>query len=401
MKVGYNLKWTNKGHQFDELGKVFEKKNRIYIYGAGENGETLFNKIKFMNVVDAFIDRDEKKQKNHYLGLPVLLPYFLYDGKEQNHIIIVAVSLSNQKLIINSLKKAGYIVGVDCFIWYDFLDFDYYIPLYWAYAQGKIVLSSGCIIPSTQCNLNCKYCLNFNQYLDHHYIRTVDEVKEDINIFFNCIDYLIRYQVSGGEPFLYSGFSEVITYIGENFQSRIKQLETVTNGTIVPNDAICESLKKYNVTVYLDDYKNAIPTEMDMRDKIIEKLNKYEIEVIDNHVDKWFDLDVKNTDNSKKSDDELIEYFNYCDNPWHFYEKGKMYACNFAAFAIKANLNFAEDNDCFDLTNVSGERKKELLEFIFNYNAKGYVEFCKKCSGWCSINNKPVSVAEQLSAKVK
>ncbi len=395
------MKWTNKGHQFDDLGKIFEKKNKIYIYGAGEYGATFFNIIKFMNVVDAFIDRDAKKQENGYLGLPVISPDFLYNSKDENHIIVVAASLSNQKFIMNRLKKFGYIEGLDCFVWKNFIDFDYYIPIYWLYAQGKIALSSGCIIPSTQCNLNCKCCLNFNPYLDHNYIKTIEELKKDIDIFFSSIDYLPEYQVSGGEPLLYSGFSEIVTYIGEKYRFKIGQFETVTNGTIVPNDNICEVMEKYNVALYLDNYTNTIPSKMDKRDAIIEKIEKYNIKLIDNFVDKWFDLDVENTDNSQKSDNELMEYYDFCNNPWHFYENGKMYACNFAAFAIKANLNIADANDFFDLTDMSDKRKKELLEFSLNYNEKGYVEFCKRCSGWSSINNKSIPVAEQILTDIK
>ena len=30
---------------------------------------------------------------------------------------------------------------------------------------------------------------------------------------------------------------------------------------------------------------------------------------------------------------------------------------------------------------MDNEKKKELIEFLINYNEKGFVDFCKKCSG--------------------
>ena len=33
------MKWINKGHEFDEVGKRFENLKRIYLYGAGLYGK--------------------------------------------------------------------------------------------------------------------------------------------------------------------------------------------------------------------------------------------------------------------------------------------------------------------------------------------------------------------------
>ena len=42
------MKWTNKGHQFDEIGKMLQNKRIFYIYGAGENGKHVLEHIKFL-----------------------------------------------------------------------------------------------------------------------------------------------------------------------------------------------------------------------------------------------------------------------------------------------------------------------------------------------------------------
>ena len=132
--------------------------------------------------------------------------------------------------------------------------------------------------------------------------------------------------------------------------------------------------------------------ELDQR---VEELEKYNIQWIDNSVDEWFDLDIFNTDNTCMSDTELTEYFDTCNNPWHCYENGRMYGCNFDRFATKAGLNKETENSYFDLNKMNEGQKKEFLEFTLNYNNNGYVELCKHCAGWAEMNKNKVPVAIQ------
>lgn len=50
----------------------------------------------------------------------------------------------------------------------------------------------------------------------------------------------------------------------------------------------------------------------------------------------------------------------------------------------KAGILPDDEDNYFVLTGEVD--KKALLEFRLRYNEKGYVEFCKKCAGWTSIN---------------
>lgn len=48
------MKWNNKGHEFDEIGQRFKVNKRVWIYGAGENGRDLFERLKFADCVEGF-----------------------------------------------------------------------------------------------------------------------------------------------------------------------------------------------------------------------------------------------------------------------------------------------------------------------------------------------------------
>jgi organic radical activating enzyme len=269
------------------------------------------------------------------------------------------------------------------------------LPVYALYEADKLVLSSGCFIPSTVCNLNCRNCLNFTPYIREFETRTIESLKADVDLLFHTIDYFGRFQISGGEPMLYPKLNELIAYIGEHYRGQIGCFETVMNGTIVPDDDICRSAKKYELTMILDNYVNEIPPQMNHRSEIIAQFERFELLWLDNTVEDWFDLDIDGTDNTDMTEEQLQEWFDICNMPWHNYENGRFYTCNFARFAEKAGIHSEPETSSYSIKEFTPQKKKELLEFSLHYNEKGYVELCKHCSGWGECNPKRVSVAVQ------
>lgn len=394
------MKWTNKGHQFDALGNNFKKRNKILIYGACEIGKFIFEelcKYGLENSIDGFIDRNFNLLNGIYCDKKVYSPDIIFNKFNEKHTIIVAVTERSKAKIFDRLKRAGYIYSLDFFSYEDFILNlnNIYVPVFAMYTQNRLLISSACVIPSTVCNLRCKHCLNFTPHITNFETRELKSVYNDIDILFKWVDYTNRFQISGGEPLLYPKFNQLAQYIGEKYRNKIDIFETVLNGTIIPSDTSCEIMKQYNMTVYLDNYTDSIPEKLNKRIEIIQQLEKYNIQWIDNSVDEWFDLDIFNTDNTCMSDTELTEYFDTCNNPWHCYENGRMYGCNFDRFATKAGLNKETENSYFDLNKMNEGQKKEFLEFTLNYNNNGYVELCKHCAGWAEMNKNKVPVAIQ------
>lgn len=62
------MKWTNKGHEFDTVYQNIEKKDKFYLFGAGEYGEAVYQELEDKLSVAGFIDNNPEKQKEHYLG---------------------------------------------------------------------------------------------------------------------------------------------------------------------------------------------------------------------------------------------------------------------------------------------------------------------------------------------
>ena len=394
------MKWQCKGKQFDWLGVIFKKRNRVLIYGAGKLGAMVFKYLEESGLAkqfDGFVDQRHASITEGYQGYSVYDPKILFDVHDNEHIVIVAIDGVKGIKIMERLARVGYMENTEIFILSKFMSVlnNIYAPVYAMYTQNRLILSSTCLIPGNACNLRCRDCLNFTTHLPSFEVRPVEEVKEDADILFRWVDYTMRFQISGGEPLMYPQLKELIAYIGSHYRKQIGQYETVLNGTVVPSDEVCQLMKQYDMMVYLDNYTEAIPKKMDRRQDIIQKLEKFGIHWIDNTVDEWFDLDIFHTDNRCMGEAGLAEYFDLCNNPWHYFERGRMYACNFARFAEKTGLHKEPEESSFDFTRMDESRKKELLEFTLNYNERGYVELCKRCAGWASINCKKVPVAVQ------
>ena len=399
------MKWINKGKQFSEIAGHFRKKNKLRIYGGGECGKLFFNEVLspfFYSAIDCFIDCDTEKQKSLMFGYPVIDPSEIFDHHDEKHIIVVAMSGEKAERLCQRLERAGYVRGWDFFSFDDSIWSELngkFLSLFALYSMNKLYVASRCVVPDTRCNLKCRDCLNFSPYVRQHATRELEDVCRDADLYFKWVDYTERYQISGGEPLLYPYVKDLIDYIGGRYRIQIGAYETIMNGTVIPSDAICEIIKKNNMTVYLDNYTGSISKHLDKRMEIIDKLDRYGIKWIDNTVDKWFSLDILHTDNSSMAESQLIEYFDNCNNPWHCFENGKMYSCNFARFAMKAGLYEDSKNDHFDFRELSLEKRGELLEFLLGYTDKGYVDFCKKCAGWGSINKIIVPVAVQMDGE--
>jgi len=392
------MKWKNKGHQFDEIGTYLKDIRNLYIYGAGTLGASLLRWIKKFNPCDCeiiFIDADKQKQKEGYYGIEVLSPECFFQTSIEKSFVVIAVSQENSYIIEKDLKKRGYKENVN------FLTIQQFWPIYSIYVKDMISFPSISFLPTTRCNLNCAACLNFNSYNENQGNRDLDSLKADIDIFFKCVDYIGLFHISGGDPLLYPQLDELVAYIDCNYRKHIDILSLTTNGTIAPDDALCKIFKKHNLYIILDDYRENVPSQLRRNfDIILEKMKNYGITYEINKVDRWIDLRPLTTNHFDWSEQRLIAHYENCRNPFQELRNKKIYSCNYASYAMKAGLNLDSFNDYYDLSVFSPEKKKELVEFRLRYTEKGYVDFCKRCSGLSTtINSNFVEVARQIPRK--
>lgn len=384
----YHMKWKNKGHEYDHMYQKISEKEYFYLFGAGDYGRQFLQIFNKEIQIKGYIDNDSIKQGILINGKYC---YFLEQIKlKENEAIILTMSQIARVKPIEQLKQSGYKKDEDYFILEEFLS------VFHAYKNDMVYFSSISFLPSTACNLNCKNCLNFNPFAKQFYVREWEDLIKDIDLFFSCVDRIMLFHVSGGEPMLYKHTAELIEYIDSNYGNRIDTLRTVTNGTVVPMEEVLQKLSKCNVEITVDDYRDAVPQFRERFEELIQKLEAYRIRYYINKVDSWIDLAPDKVDYSGMSEDHLIAHRSDCSQSWQELRDGKIYSCNYAAYATVAGIAGEQDlEETYDLTSFTSNKKKELIEFRLGYTAKGYTNFCKKCRGFTSDNTEKMKPAQQ------
>ncbi len=380
------MKWKNKGHEFDGVYDNISKRNKYYLYGAGDYGSLFYSMVKNDLNILGFIDSNKKEKT--MCGLHV---YSLEDIKLTEDVAIIVTASQFARIgIISKLKELGYKQNDEYYI------IEVFLSVYYAYNHGRVYFTNISMLPSTLCNLNCECCLNFNQFAKKPDIRPIEKVKEDIDLFFSAVDKVMLYHFSGGETFLYKDAVEVIKYLCVNYRHRIGDLRMITNGTIVPKDEVLQALSVYDFELYIDDYREAVPQFSDKFDMLISKLQEFKIRYRINKDSAWIDLAPTKTDNSHFSESELIRHFDTCSQSWQELRDGKLYSCNYDGYATVAGINAPQVEEIYDLRTYTKDKVKEIVEFRLGYNNKGYTNLCTHCRGFREENHVTMMPAKQI-----
>ncbi len=387
------MKWKNRGHEYDEMYSQMSKKTKFYLFGAGDYGRQFLRIFNAEIKIEGYIDNDVNKQGTEINGKVCAALTDLQISESEG--IIVTMSQIARIQAVEQLKNMGYRSNIDYFIIEEFLS------VYYVYKYNQVYLSSISFLPSTVCNLNCRYCLNFNPFAEKFYLRDWNSLVEDVDLFFSCVDHIMLFHVSGGEPMLYEHTVDIIEYIDGKYGDKIDTLRTVTNGTVVPSDETLKRLSRCKFEVTVDDYREAVPKYKDKFDLLIDKLDKFNIKYFINKAEHWIDLAPERTDFCHYSERQLEQHRNECNQSWQELREGKLYNCNYAAYASVAGLCKISEGEIFDLCNFDDKRKKELVEFRLGYSEIGYTEFCKFCLGFTGKNHNDVVPAIQTSGKLR
>lgn len=382
------MKYTNKGHEYDDVWQNIAAKKKFYLFGAGDYGKQFVEIIKNEINICGYIDNNSEKWGKMINNFKCY-SYEEWERSKEIGIIITMSQIARRDPILQ-LQNENLVQGVDFFMIEEFLS------VYYVYKYDKVYFSTISFLPSTACNLKCRYCLNFNPFSKRFYVRELDALCNDVDLFFSCVDHIMLFHISGGETMLYKDLNRIIEYISKNYGNRIDTLRVVTNGTIVPDDLQLKTLAACNVEVTVDDYRDAVPTYSEQFEELLEKLDDYHVRYYINKVDSWINLAPESTNFFSYSESEMQQHFDKCNQSWQELRDGKLFSCNYAAYAAVAGISDISDEETFDLKNFTDNRKKELVEFRLGYSEKGYTQFCRKCRGFGETNTEIVKAAEQI-----
>lgn len=134
------------------------------------------------------------------------------------------------------------------------------------YRNRKVRLSFLEVWVGQTCTLKCRDCCHMIPYIKPS-IYDVESLIEDCKILFEMCD-VDFFSILGGEPFTNPNLYKLIDFVAES--KNIKDGKLITNGTIMPNDMMMNSLRKLNnkLDVRIDVYPGRETRAQEFYDKL-------------------------------------------------------------------------------------------------------------------------------------
>ena len=365
----------------------------IVLFGYGRQGKRLYKALKSDFEIPAIVENDVKKGGKTEDGTPIISFSDASDVLNDNKIIVTTAEY-HYKEIKKQLMEAGLEE------YKDFVMYQQFVSEWYYEFKQKIYLLKTDIMVTPACSLNCENCSQFVPYWKDREPFSLECLKQDLDRYFSCVDYVMDMNIVGGEPLLYKELDEYIDYIGTNYRNKIGYLGIITNGTIIPRESTLDRMKRFDIGVSISDYSKEVPYS-DKIDKLCEILEHKEISYVRNIDIQWFDFGFpKKTYNYSEVD--CPKHMENCNTICHCLHDKKVYYCGTAWAAERAGIFPKDENGYVDLEKIdvdSMEDKRRILECCLGNIESGYLKFCKVCGGYGNDNDNRVITGKQCSRK--
>lgn len=382
------MKWTNKGHEFDQVAKeILKEEVSYYIWGAANFGQCFYEEYKDTLHIVGFIDSDEKKQGETFCSLPVHHPNML---ENNTHKVIVAsifyAEISEQLIQYQRIENK------------DFFHVETFSMIYMVYAKDKLAIQTTSIVITDFCSLRCKHCAELIPYIETPQHKSLDDIMTELDVLFQSVDWCSVLVISGGDSMVHPNFNEVLIKICDKYLgNKVFTIEILTNAVVIPSEETLALFQKYNVIVRFTDYGEQVSHKQKL-ELVGGILSNHNVKYHKYQHNSWLDLGYPQEHNKIKEED-LPQFMSDCNlhSCSRFY-KTRFYRC---FYSFRSNrIGYCQDveEDYYDLS-IETENpftKKELMEYLLGYTEKGYYEACKKCNGFFNVNTKTLPVGEQL-----
>ncbi len=249
-------------------------------------------------------------------------------------------------------------------------------PIYRAFCYAEYKLFGHIYLyhvemPVTQrCTLKCKDCSFMMPYFEHPHDYDVNELLEHMDRLFECVDTIQIFRILGGEPFVFKDLDMIIKKALAS--SKVRTVDIVTNGTLIPSQKIFDVMKNPRLTVQISDYGDISYKKNELQE--ICKENRIKC-VIRSMVNKnWFssgDLHFRG-----KKAKEIQEQLKRCGGICRSFQNGRLYFCPRASFGTLLGIPNPH-RDYVDFTII--QPRDELRKQIFKLNQRKGFLACNYC----------------------
>lgn len=228
---------------------------------------------------------------------------------------------------------------------------------------------------SESCTLKCEHCHEAVPYLKSNTRLPRETIIEDIRLLTQACSFVHRLDIVGGEPLAHPDILEIIRDLLAI--PGIGYIGVFTNGTVVPDSALCEALCSNRVIVTVSDYShhNNLSTSQTARiRKTIETLEAHKVTFVVIPDRYWFDMNGFNTGDLPEQ--RLRENFSHCFMAaCHRVYDGVLYHCPYQAAGTK--LGRLQKRDC---VNIREHSPSQLVEELNKFDQATFIDACRYCN---------------------
>ena len=364
--------------------KTYIENEPVIIYGASVYGELAYVLLKYGGwAVDFFCDKS--RDRKQYFGIQVIAPEELDKLKSANIIIASADFFYEIKKELEEKRCRHLFDMAELLEMYIpdgelsnrakemYANRQHYIDIVKNQSEEKLVFNRIKYVVSERCSLKCKDCSHLMQYYEHPQDIDLDQYKPAFDRLLEAADDIAELRILGGEPFMNKNMGALIKWYCSS--GKIQSISVYTNGTIIPNEAVLDALRKDKVKVHVSNYKI---NEEKIR-KLVFVLEQYHIQYFVRDYDEW--QDAGGVECRHYSLEQKKNIFSRCFERNGFtFLKGRLYRCPRNAHAINLRAMPDRKEDYVDLMNwdKTGEKLKQQLK---NLQERSWLEGCNYCGG--------------------
>lgn len=242
---------------------------------------------------------------------------------------------------------------------------------------------------TTGCTLNCRECCNLIQYYQKPYTVDADRLLEDVQKLTKAVDGILMLRILGGEPLLHRELDKILEGLAADH--KIRNIQVVTNGTLLFSDPVIEVMKKYSqISVDISNYEE----KSIKKDELVKQLKENQITYYTQE-DRIFWTASADFSKRNRTVEQLKEVFSQCSMDCINMLNGKLHLCPRSAHGMDLKIIDENPGDYVNIREMdsAGTIRRRLYELL---NAKS-ISACDYCDihRWKELPT--VRAAEQIS----
>ncbi|MDE7435602.1 MAG: 4Fe-4S cluster-binding domain-containing protein [Lachnospiraceae bacterium] len=236
-----------------------------------------------------------------------------------------------------------------------------------AKGEAPLLIPGLNVIISNYCNLACKECSALMPYFSKKEYIVSNEIIEDLERLFDCIDACATADVIGGEPLLHPELDKIIEFLIE--QKKLNQIRIVSNGTVLIKEEWLKIFSHPKVKMVISDYGYIVKMAALVKQLEVNKIN---FDIMSNM--RW--IKTGRPEYMGKSEEDLEGEYYVCDNGLNCKTimSGKFFGCGRSA-RLWALRKYNSENDYRDLGD-NEELNREAVWDILNLKRMDACNYC-------------------------